>query len=184
MTLFSETKNSNFLRFPPFRWNRSILLPIFSLPIGRQSKSSRAITTASPATLCNWNTLAGCRICGVRMSGLTETDSHSRECRFAVFRGPPDEVPTGITQGGASFGDLEFGSLCRAGRGPRLALSGHVHDPESWHAHIGRTWSLNPGCAEGKNVPNHIVLDLERGVGFLQRSTDNCRVIRCTAEHF
>jgi Icc-related predicted phosphoesterase len=81
-----------------------------------------------------------------------------------LIHSPPDEVPTGISRGGVGWGSFEFGELCRSQQGPRLALSGHVHDPQSWSAKIGRTWSLNPGCLDGASTPNHIDIDLVRGI--------------------
>jgi predicted phosphodiesterase len=44
--------------------------------------------------------------------------------------------------------------------GPRLAFSGHVHEPQSWRAKVARTWSLNPGYEEGPDRPRHIVIDM------------------------
>lgn len=85
-----------------------------------------------------------------------------------LIHSPPDESPTGITRGGAGFGDFAFGDLCRAGRGPQLALSGHVHDPLSWRAKVGRTWSLNPGCVDCGAGLNSIEIDLARGVAFFR----------------
>ena len=81
-----------------------------------------------------------------------------------VIHAPPEQTKTGITRGGADFGDFTFGEQCRAGLGPRLALSGHVHDPQSWRVKVGRTWSLNPGCLDGSDVPQHIVIDLNRAL--------------------
>ena len=81
-----------------------------------------------------------------------------------LIHAPPDETPTGISVGGAGWGDFEFGELCRAGRGPRLALSGHVHCPQRWYAKAGRTVSLNPGRPDTASTLNYIGLDLARGV--------------------
>jgi predicted phosphodiesterase len=77
-----------------------------------------------------------------------------------VIHAPPDQTKTGITRGGIDFGDFTFGEQCRNGLGPRLALSGHVHDPKSWRAKVKRTWSLNPGCQEQGNPPRYIEIDL------------------------
>jgi Icc-related predicted phosphoesterase len=81
-----------------------------------------------------------------------------------LHHAPPDEAKTGISRGGASFGSFDLGDLCRSGQGPKLALSGHVHDPQSWRARVGHTWSLNPGRPGRVTKPNYIVLDLTRGV--------------------
>ena len=90
-----------------------------------------------------------------------------------LIHSPPDLCPTGIARGGAGFGDPVFGELCRAGRGPRLALSGHVHEPQSWRAKIGRTWSLNPLGADfnGSDSPPHIGVDLAAGTAVLRRAS-------------
>jgi hypothetical protein len=79
-----------------------------------------------------------------------------------IIHSPPDRAKTGITRGGVGFGDFAFGEQCWGGLGPRLALSGHVHDPQSWRTKLGRTWSLNPGYAETLTLPRHIVIDLKR----------------------
>ncbi len=76
---------------------------------------------------------------------------------------PPDAA-TGISKGGAGWGSFDFREICRAGDGPKLALSGHVHDPRSWNAQIGHTWSLNPGFAWRTAQPKHCVIDFARGV--------------------
>ncbi len=51
------------------------------------------------------------------------------------------------------MGDSELGSLCRQGLGPRLALSGHVHEPVGSVARIGQTLSVNPGCHSSRATP-------------------------------
>jgi Icc-related predicted phosphoesterase len=97
---------------------------------------------------------------------------------FWVIHSPPDEAPTGIARGGAGFGSFEFGELCRSKRGPKFALSGHVHDPQSWHARIGRTLSLNPGFPEGTTQPNRIEIDLARGVVVRERASGEADFLR------
>jgi Icc-related predicted phosphoesterase len=79
-----------------------------------------------------------------------------------LMHAPPDLSPTSIVRGGVDFGDFSLGELCRSSAGPRLILSGHVHDRVSWIAKIGRTWCLNPGCDPKASVPNHIAIDLSR----------------------
>jgi Icc-related predicted phosphoesterase len=88
-----------------------------------------------------------------------------------LIHSPPDKAPTGIARGGAGFGDSTFGEECRANRGPRLALSGHVHEPQSWRAEVGRTWSINPLGPEnnGAHQPNHVDIDLDAGTAELIR---------------
>jgi len=79
-----------------------------------------------------------------------------------VVHSPPDRSRTGMVRGGADFGDFSLGEQFRAGLGPWLALAGHVHDPQSWRAKVGRTWVLNPGCQNKGKLPQHIQVDLER----------------------
>jgi Icc-related predicted phosphoesterase len=81
-----------------------------------------------------------------------------------IVHAPPDGAKTAIARGGLSFGHWDLARVCMEGRGPRLLLGGHVHDPESWYAKVGRTWSLNPGYAEGAEHPNYNIVDLARGV--------------------
>lgn len=95
-----------------------------------------------------------------------------------LIHAPPDEAPTGISRGGAGFGSFEFGELCRAGKGPWIALSGHVHDPQSWCARVGRTWSLNPGCPDGAPVPDRIEIDLTRGLALRERASGETDFLR------
>ncbi|WP_438480836.1 metallophosphoesterase family protein [Oleiharenicola lentus] len=59
-------------------------------------------------------------------------------------------------------GDFEFRELCNSGRGPIIALCGHVHQPISWHAKLGRTLILNPGESADPQIPAHIVIDLKQ----------------------
>ena len=97
-----------------------------------------------------------------------------------LFHSPPDEAPTGISRGGAEWGSFEFGELCRSSNGPRLALSGHVHDPQSWHAKVGRTWSLNPGRPDFAHMPNHVIIDLARGLAIRTRASGEKDLLRLT----
>ena len=57
--------------------------------------------------------------------------------------------------------------------GPRIAVSGHVHEPQAWWAKVGRTWCLNPLGPEnnGSERPSHIVIDLKAGVAVLNRAS-------------
>lgn len=91
---------------------------------------------------------------------------------------PPDGTGTAIARGGAGFGDFNLADLCRSGRGPTLALSGHVHDPMSWQARSGATWSLNPGFAADGACPNHIVVDLGRGTAIRNGLAGEADVVR------
>jgi predicted phosphodiesterase len=97
-----------------------------------------------------------------------------------LIHSPPDEAPTGISQGGSGWGNFEFGELCRSSNGPRLALSGHVHEPQSWRAKVGRTWSLNPGCPDHAHMPNHVMIDLARGFAIRTRASGEKDLLRLT----
>jgi predicted phosphodiesterase len=44
---------------------------------------------------------------------------------------------------------------------PRFVLSGHVHNPRSWHAYVGASLCLNAGCILSGAAPAHIVIDTE-----------------------
>lgn len=95
-----------------------------------------------------------------------------------LIHAPPDQAPTGVNRGGMDFGDFTLGEVCRAGMGPWLALSGHIHNPQSWQAKVGRTWSLNPGCTEKSEVPNHIMIDLVEDMAVLHRASGEVDAIQ------
>ena len=61
------------------------------------------------------------------------------------------------------WGDFELGEVCRARRGPWLALCGHVHSPRAWHGRAGPTLVLNPGRGSGQDNPNRIEIDVALG---------------------
>jgi hypothetical protein len=48
-----------------------------------------------------------------------------------------------------------------------------VHEPQSWGAKIGRTWSLNPLGPDGNDsgAPAHIAVDLAAGTAVLSRTS-------------
>jgi Icc-related predicted phosphoesterase len=76
---------------------------------------------------------------------------------------PPAGSRTAIARAErVDFGDLELAALCRAHRGPALALCGHVHLPWHWADRMGRTLALNPGYDLGAAWPAHHVIDLGR----------------------
>ncbi len=78
-----------------------------------------------------------------------------------IIHSPPEGTATSRNHGGDfDHGDFEFAELCKAGRGPSIALCGHTHHPISWHATIGGTLILNPGYSRDPAVPAHIVVDL------------------------
>ena len=78
-----------------------------------------------------------------------------------IIHSPPEGSATSRSRGGDfDQGDFEFAELCKAGRGPMIALCGHVHEPRGWHATVGRTLIINPGCSRDPAVPAHVILDL------------------------
>lgn len=95
-----------------------------------------------------------------------------------LMHAPPGGAKTAIARGGINWGDLVLGDLCRAALGPALALSGHIHDPQAHFSRVGRTWSLNPGCAEKASTPNHNIIDLGRGVAFHHRASGETDAVR------
>jgi Icc-related predicted phosphoesterase len=107
----------------------------------------------------------------VRCIGWTDPVPDSAgENEVWIVHAPPDGAKTAIARGGVSFGDWDLARVCAENRGPRLLLGGHVHDPVEWCAKVGRTWSLNPGYAEGAEYPNYNIVDLSRGVAMHRRA--------------
>lgn len=78
-----------------------------------------------------------------------------------IVHSPPAGTATALEHGCLDAGDFEFGMICRGERGPRLALSGHAHNPRSWFGCSGRTFVLNPGQQQSGPEPTFIVVDLE-----------------------
>lgn len=62
----------------------------------------------------------------------------------------------------------------RSGRGPQLALSGHVHEWQAFAERVGRTWALNPGFRDRGSRPAYNVIDLCRGVAFHYAADGEC----------
>lgn len=82
-----------------------------------------------------------------------------------IIHAPPEGTATSQVEGGDfDHGDFEFGELCKSGRGPSIALCGHIHHPIFWHATVGRTLVLNAGESPDPYVPAHIVIDLKQGI--------------------
>lgn len=78
-----------------------------------------------------------------------------------IIHSPPQGAATSQVEGGDfDHGDFEFAEQCKSGRGPSIALCGHIHEPSAWHATLGRTLILNPGFSRDPSVPAHIVVDL------------------------
>lgn len=86
-----------------------------------------------------------------------------------LVHAPPDDCATSQACHGINLGDFELGELCRAGLGPRLALSGHIHEAVGWQAWVGRTWSFNPGYGLDPSRPHAIEIDLDRQLAFRLR---------------
>jgi predicted phosphodiesterase len=86
-----------------------------------------------------------------------------------IVHAPPDQCATAISEA-RDWGEFGFGEQCRARRGPKLALCGHVHHPINWWARVGRTLSLNPGHAGANDIPTRIEIDLDRGRAILRGS--------------
>ncbi len=78
---------------------------------------------------------------------------------------PPQGTETSrAKENNFDHGDFEFSELCKSGRGPAIALCGHIHQPRSWHDIVGRTLVLNPGESNDPGIPAHIIIDLEQYV--------------------
>lgn len=105
-----------------------------------------------------------------------------------IIHAPPEGTATSLTtQGDFDHGDFEFSELCKSGRGPSIALCGHVHYPISWYASVGRTLILNPGESPDLRVPAHIIIDLEQRIATRHmpgRASDSIRLAELsTAQH-
>ena len=90
---------------------------------------------------------------------------------------PPDRSKVSIARGGICHGDMLLGDLYRAGAGPKLALSGHVHDA-GWRAKVGNTWVLNPGYSTDFVKPNYNVIDLARGIATHHAASGETDIVR------
>lgn len=83
---------------------------------------------------------------------------------------PPAGCRAAKSRNGNDDGDWEFGLACELGNGPRLALCGHIHDPEAWADRRGGTLVLNAGSGAA-SVPNHIIVDFVEDRGHLRRTS-------------
>jgi hypothetical protein len=74
-----------------------------------------------------------------------------------VVHAPPANTLVSTRASGGEGGDLD---LCLPVRrfGPRLVLSGHVHNPVQWREHDGPSLYLNPGYDPEAPFPNHILI--------------------------
>lgn len=78
---------------------------------------------------------------------------------------PPAGCEAAIGDSGSDLGSAYLREqLGMASHAPLLILSGHVHRPKSWRAQSGRSWVLNPGYDGEAKVPNHLKIDLSRGL--------------------
>ena len=100
---------------------------------------------------------------------------HAERGEIWIIHAPPEWSVVSWGGWSGEVGDPEFAQVCRAMRGPRIALCGHAHTPPAWSAMVGRTHVFNPGHAGRALVPAHIVIDLSLGVAtryYSERPTD------------
>jgi predicted MPP superfamily phosphohydrolase len=88
--------------------------------------------------------------------------------QITLMHCPPHGADTGISDlEGIDYGCPDLAQILQGGSPlvpPWLVLSGHIHRPRKWHQRIARSWSLSPGCGRSLEEPNHIRLDLGRGL--------------------
>ncbi|RXK53499.1 hypothetical protein ESB00_17555 [Oleiharenicola lentus] len=109
---------------------------------------------------------------------------HAESEEIWITHAPPEWSVVSWGGRGGDLGDHEFALVCRAMRGPRIALCGHAHTPPGWTALVGRTQAFNPGHATNAPEPAHIVLDLSLGVAirhYLGRPPAAVQIERPTA---
>ena len=73
---------------------------------------------------------------------------------------PPADSPIAAAEAGC-VGDPEITTVALKLPRGSFVLSGHCHNPGTWHDRIARTWCFNPGVNRNAAVPNHIVIDTE-----------------------
>jgi predicted phosphodiesterase len=95
-----------------------------------------------------------------------------------LHHAPPGGANTAIAKVGCDFGDFNLGEHLRAGLGPNLVLSGHVHDPVRKSDQVLGSWSLNPGVAEKAIVPNYFEIDLGQGRAVFRHGGGRVDLIR------
>ncbi len=78
-----------------------------------------------------------------------------------IAHAPPSGTLVATRLNGDDVGDPDLVAPVRR-YAPRLVLSGHVHRPLSWQAHVDGTLYLNPGCNPDAPFPNHIVVHTDR----------------------
>lgn len=108
------------------------------------------------------------------------------DTQVALAHRPPEQADTAIAAGEyTDRGDFDLHELMARGpehMRPKLVLSGHVHQPRRWYQRLGRSWSFNPGMGISHKVPNHIVLDLERGIAIWRRENRPDEFVRWAEE--
>jgi len=88
-----------------------------------------------------------------------------------VVHAPPTNTAIAV-EGRRDVGDPEvYAGIVE--HGPRLVLSGHVHEAPHCHARIGSTDCFNPGCDFTSEVPAHVVIDTISGTAICQAATED-----------
>ncbi len=90
-----------------------------------------------------------------------------------LYHAPPARSPLAIDPSACDAREEMLDEICRADRGPAMALTGHQHTPRHWLWRLGRTWILNPGRGDDPHVPKHVVIDTERRTVTLHRSGES-----------
>ena len=86
-----------------------------------------------------------------------------QSAEIVVVHAPPSGTPLAVAPNSLrDDGDPEVSDAIWAHK-PRLVLCGHVHEPKKWHAHIGDSLCLNPGCDLTAKIPQHIIIDTQTG---------------------
>lgn len=95
-----------------------------------------------------------------RCVGWNATLPPANKHEIWLFHAPPARSLIAAGSDESDAGDEFLGEVCRAGKGPRIVLSGHQHNPRRWMEKVGHTWCFNPGVNRDAAFPNHIVIDL------------------------
>lgn len=84
-----------------------------------------------------------------------------------LHHAPPANSLVSMGCDSSDAGDQILGEICCAGKGPRILLSGHQHNPRSWTCRVGHTWCFNPGYNRDGLSPNHIAIDTAKNTALL-----------------
>jgi predicted phosphodiesterase len=95
-----------------------------------------------------------------------------------LHHSPPRMFKTAVSRGGCDFGDFDLGEHLKEGLGPRVVLSGHVHDPVRYDDRSIGCCSLNPGHAGNTLGPNYYEIDIAAGVATHHRASGAINRIR------